>query len=167
MTHRDNITAILECYFTGFKKEIIDSACNRILEQEPCEDAISRQAVLDLAKKGVLVSNGNYKSVCKAINELPSVNLMPCEDAISREMALKECHDIVVDGERYRVIQEETLLGLPSVKPQEPKTGYWIETETDDPYWYRCSRCNRRIDDRENYCPNCGCCMFEPQKSEE
>jgi hypothetical protein len=33
MTHRENITAILECYFAGFKKEIIDSACNRILEQ--------------------------------------------------------------------------------------------------------------------------------------
>jgi hypothetical protein len=42
--------------------------------QEPCGDAISRQAVLDLAKKGILVSNGNYKSVCKAIYELPSVN---------------------------------------------------------------------------------------------
>jgi len=35
MTYKENITAILECYFAGFKKEIIDSACNRILEQEP------------------------------------------------------------------------------------------------------------------------------------
>lgn len=35
MTNKENITAILECYFAGFKKEIIDSACNRILEQEP------------------------------------------------------------------------------------------------------------------------------------
>lgn len=35
MTYKENITAILECYFTGFKEEIIDSACNRILEQEP------------------------------------------------------------------------------------------------------------------------------------
>ena len=46
---------------------------------EPCKDAIRRQAVLDLAKKGVLVSNGNYKSVCKAINELPSVT-PTCEE---------------------------------------------------------------------------------------
>ena len=37
MTYKENITAILECYFTGFKKEIIDSACNRILEVESCE----------------------------------------------------------------------------------------------------------------------------------
>lgn len=35
MTYKENIRAILECYFTGFKDEIIDSACNRILEQEP------------------------------------------------------------------------------------------------------------------------------------
>ena len=40
MTHNENITAILECYFTGFKKEIIDSACNRILEQDPKTDVL-------------------------------------------------------------------------------------------------------------------------------
>lgn len=34
MTYKQNITAILECYFAGFKEEIIDSACNRILEQK-------------------------------------------------------------------------------------------------------------------------------------
>lgn len=36
-------------------------------------DCISRQAVLGLAEKGILVGNHNYKSVCNAINELPSV----------------------------------------------------------------------------------------------
>ena len=41
--------------------------------QEPCGDTISRQAVLDLAEKGILVGNHNYKSVCNAINDLPSV----------------------------------------------------------------------------------------------
>lgn len=35
MTYKENIRAILECHFTGFKEDIIDSACNRILEQEP------------------------------------------------------------------------------------------------------------------------------------
>ena len=42
MTTEQNIRAILECNFAGFKEEIIDSACNRILEQEPktghCKD---------------------------------------------------------------------------------------------------------------------------------
>lgn len=50
----------------------------------------------------------------------------PCDDAISREAALKECHDIVVDGDRYRVVQEETLVALPSVTPSRRK-GHWIE----------------------------------------
>ena len=40
MTYKENIKAILECYFTGFKDEIIESACNRILEQEPILDNI-------------------------------------------------------------------------------------------------------------------------------
>lgn len=47
---------------------------NILIGEKPCEDAISRQAVLDLAKKGVLISNDSYKSVCRVINDLPSVN---------------------------------------------------------------------------------------------
>lgn len=62
MTYKENITAILECYFTGFKKEIIDSACNRILEQEPCGDAISRQAVKDWFCT-------NYCSECETLHD--------------------------------------------------------------------------------------------------
>lgn len=39
--------------------------------KQPCDDTISRGAVLDLARKGVLVSNDNFESVCKAINDIP------------------------------------------------------------------------------------------------
>lgn len=35
MTYKENIKAILECCFAGFKQEIIEAACNRILELEP------------------------------------------------------------------------------------------------------------------------------------
>ena len=34
MTYKENIRAILECYFTGSKEEIINSACNHICNQE-------------------------------------------------------------------------------------------------------------------------------------
>ena len=44
------------------------------IDQQPCGDLISRQAVLDLAESGKLVSNGNYKSVVDAINEIPAVD---------------------------------------------------------------------------------------------
>lgn len=69
--------AINKWVIPSIKNTWNEKKCDEIikaLEQVSCENAISRQAVLDLAKKGVLVSNGNYKSVCKAINELPPVN---------------------------------------------------------------------------------------------
>ena len=113
------------------------SMIRKEVEELPCDgcctahsgyeaDAISRQDVLDLAKKGVLVSNGNYKSVCKAINELPSVNPQPCEDAISREDAL-----MCLTGEIKETDTIETIIArfvrrirkLPSVN--STKTG-WI-----------------------------------------
>lgn len=43
----------------------------KALKQKTYEDTISRGAVLDLARKGVLVSNDNFESVCKAINDIP------------------------------------------------------------------------------------------------
>ena len=50
------------------------------IDQQSCIDCVSRQAVLDLAKSGKLVSNGNYKSVCDAINGLSSVEPETRED---------------------------------------------------------------------------------------
>ena len=74
MTYKENITAILECYFTGFKKEIIDSACNRILEQEPSR------------KKGKWIEIDDYPneeyecSICGRIVEVTSANIKPEEE---------------------------------------------------------------------------------------
>ena len=116
------------------------------------EETIYRQDVLDLAKKGVLISNGSYKSVCKAINELPSVNPQPCE----------EC--------------EHKLRG-----EVEQKTGYWVGADgkpshlkdgmTTKSVW--CSLCGKWLTASDEYscfgkfCPNCGAKMVEPQESED
>ena len=110
-----------------------DDITETIPPLEPSGDLISREAVLDLAKKGVLVSNRNYESVCKAITELPPV------------------------------------------KPQEPKTGHWIEENHDEYEIWICSECGAytELDMSEEYgcgwkfCPMCGAKMFEPQESED
>lgn len=40
-----------------------------------CKDCVYRNDILDLARKGVIVGNRNYKSVCNAINDLPPVRV--------------------------------------------------------------------------------------------
>ena len=55
------------------KEELKQILLNSVQKQQPCKDCVSRGSVLDIAKKGVLISNGSYESVRKAINELPPV----------------------------------------------------------------------------------------------
>jgi hypothetical protein len=82
-------------------------------------EVIRRQDVLDLAKKGVLVSNGNYESVCKAINEIPPANpIESCKDAIDRAEAIK-----VASGYCHPANVAKELAKLPPVTPQ-PKIGH-------------------------------------------
>lgn len=64
---------------------------------------------------------------------------------------------------------------------QTIKTGHWKSfthsayhgiDDDGEPIWrevkvYHCNLCNRRTVIKENYCPNCGCRMVEPQESEE
>lgn len=65
MTLKENIKAILECYFTGFKDEIIESACNRILEQEQWEERLDeiRTKIEQKARPNELGGRGNGKSI--------------------------------------------------------------------------------------------------------
>ena len=47
----------------------------------------------------------------------------------------------------------------------EPKTGY---REYNDIYdHYLCGNCKTVVMDYDNFCPNCGCRMVEPQESED
>ena len=55
----------------GLKEE---EAAKIVSEAKQKRELVRRADVLELAEKGVLISNGNYKSVCSAINEIPAVN---------------------------------------------------------------------------------------------
>lgn len=51
-------------------------------------------------------------------------------ELIDRGQALNECYNITVDGERFKVVQYETLLGVPTIieadaeSDEEPKTDW-------------------------------------------
>lgn len=75
----------------------------------------------------------------------------PCEDAISREYLFKVLDDFC-GHDRTATITLDTLADIvydmPSVKPQEPKTGHWIladeqnkEDVENDNYRFICSEC--------------------------
>lgn len=94
-----------------------------------------------------------------------------CENTISRQAAL-DCltatglkkFDFILDA-------RNKIKNLQPVIPY-PKTGYWIRVKyMDDIRYnstsYKCNRCGRVVDFEENFCPDCGVRMIEPQESEK
>ena len=88
-------------------------------------------------------------------------------DCISRQSVI----DLMMQkwGENFSgdsAMQEsiDAIRVMPSVTPQEPKTGHWILRNSFlEP---KCSECNYESE-RYNFCPNCGAKMVEPQESED
>ena len=129
--------------------DIAKSVILKALEQEPCEDAISRQAVLD-------AMSDTWKHICHvARRRKPTKG----EEAVYSDMV-------------------GTIKQLPSVNPQESKTGQWINIEDRTDWYdtsYKCSCCGREIitpyDFKNNlysdypYC-HCGARMVGSQESE-
>ena len=93
-------------------------------------------------------------------------------DCISKAKAIEEadklCLETGYDNEKVIKMLEE----LPSVTPQEPKTGHWIPTgyygyADGNPVWeiWECSECGYEHNGEEDtltaYCPDCGANMVE------
>ena len=160
------------------KKEALEMAI-KALEQDPCEDAISRQAVLNALyalcdtgeslKENPWRDNPHIDAVIETIEELPPVAHQPCEDCISKTEVIKsidEREDVngKVDAESVRT----DIALMPPVTPQ-PKTGHWIVDRDDSRRWdkvrFSCSECGSwQTYGKTDYCPNCGTKMVEPQE---
>ena len=92
-------------------------------------------------------------------------------DVINRQAVLDEIDDTNRRGGFGCKLSYTRCRGhieqLPSVNPQEPKTGHW------DSRTCKCSECGYQITFSEyaerkyKYCPNCGAKMVEPQESED
>jgi len=175
MTYKENIKAILECCFTGFKEEIIDSACNRILEQEPCEDEYIKipKKALKYRTAGMIAYNAEWlKNHFDIERAVICGAQQPSDDAISRQAVLDMMQMRMSGKELYKAVYD-----LPPVNPQ-PKMGRWIYGEdnlgTGRDGWY-CNQCghfefwNYSSDMKSaklnlpNPCPDCGAKMVETQ----
>lgn len=130
-----NIVIYFETHFAK-SKEAKEDAANiiEVLEQESCEDAVSRQSV-----KEQMIYYG-FLAPDMTVTEF-----------------VEDC--------------------LPSVNPQESKTGHWEQYGNSWEDKFKCSECGKEqpkilcgeqiIGHWSDYCPHCGAKMIEPQESEE
>ena len=157
---REEAKAWLEHHFDpmpdGTKQSEAVSLAIKALEQEPCEDAISRHEVLDL------LEDTNNGWIINEVLQLPSVN--PQETVTEFADRCREC------GAKYGKLLR-----------QKSKTGHWILNDNQGVQavgylTYHCSECGREISSKYHgkisllkeypYC-HCGARMIEPQESEE
>ena len=155
---REEAKAWLEHHFDpmpdGTKQSEAVSLAIKALEQEPCEDAISRHEVLDL------LEDTNNGWIINEVLQLPSVN--PQETVTEFADRCREC------GAKYGKLLR-----------QKSKTGHWSRKTKVDAYdiagvktWgikCQCDRCSFTTIVVEDfgyykYCPNCGAKMVEPQE---
>ena len=145
----------------------------KALEQQPCEDAISRQALLQKCVYApiapILKSDSvHYEDVVFAkdiINAEPSISI--CTDAISRQAVLDLIEHYNSDGlgsvfygYEEGVKFADAVNKLPPVSTE--KTGRWITTRTfmhDGEYYCSKCKCDSPRNERWDYCPNCGARM--------
>jgi len=124
----------------GKDLEALDLAI-KALDQEACEDAISRDELL----KAIDTWD---KFGCDA-----DTKLVPYQD---HYIPYIHYDDVV----KY-------IKGMPSVTPK-PKSGHWQKISADKysehaAYYFRCSECGKDIIGEHNYCANCGCRMMEKE----
>lgn len=110
---------------------------------------------------------GDICLVGKWLCQLPTVAIPssePCEDAISRQAVLeKAVYTETEEGWGGYTIDIDYIKSLPSIKPQEPKTGHWILDDSDNSI--TCDKCgcliyaNDIIHGEAHYCPMCGADM--------
>ena len=133
-----------DCLYKAFDTAI------KALEQQPCEDCISRQATIN--------------ALWEALHEYE--NKIEKQFIDSEELNVADWIQHRVFVQNMSDIDRQTVLSVPSVTPQ-PKRGKWIPHIVNDKYESIdrdvCSECHtcfygERTGDWK-YCPNCGAKM--------
>ena len=98
------------------------------------------------------------------------------DDLISRRTIKHAIYDVCLRENNIDIFKKllDRINELPSVTPQEPKTGQWIEKDGfDGDVYYDCSECGESWvtiegtpwDNAWDYCPSCGARMAESEEA--
>ena len=126
--------------------EVNKAICNNLkaLEQQPCEDCISREEA--------------KKLIQGKIDDIPK----------NKDGTYGSMFGQYVNG---LYCAKTAISYMPSVVPQT-KRGKWIETKDDCnginfyDFSFECSKCGKERSFKSNYCPNCGADMRESEDKE-
>ena len=125
-------------------------------------DELIRREEAKAAIRKMFLSLADRVEINSVLNELPSVSTEKTDaykqgwyDAITT--ALKETHSVHTEEGHFRVVQEETLIGVGMAYEHvsTEKTGRWIDTGSGQ----KCSNCHEiqcGYDNHRLYCANCG-----------
>jgi hypothetical protein len=86
------------------------------ISQEPCDDTVSRQAVIEMAYDMSEIDGEHFTEPCMVVDvediqKLPSVNPIPCLDAISREAVDKRLVELL-SGDLYNEEMRDKIVKL-------------------------------------------------------
>lgn len=175
---REEASSVLDDYdvnFDGHTAEEIAEAFDvafRALEQEPCEDCISRMPSIPKEWQDV------FKDVDEFIEYIwDRVDTSDFEDGYTSPVTNAESNEWfkVTASEKREQLYELFVemierKNMPSVTPQNPRKGHWevvSDGYSDNAYICECSECKDTVwvykdaDRKWNYCPNCGADMRE------
>jgi DNA-directed RNA polymerase subunit RPC12/RpoP len=114
-------------------------------EQEPCDDAISREAVCNIVNDiRDCISVEGYWAILERLKKLPPVT-QKSETVTEFADRCREC------GARYGKLLKQ-------------KSGKWIYQEGYVPYKWKCNQCSAEFKTDFNFCPNCGAKMESEDK---
>ena len=130
--------------------------------------------------KSIIYKATENKEIQADLRKLESLQKESCEDAISRKELLKaiDTWDKFGCDADTKLVQYQNhyipyihyddvvncIKGMPSVNPQEQKTGHWIRVTDKTDHWvWECDNCGWQQRFNTTYCPDCGCCMVESE----
>ena len=166
MTYRDAVYNALQGKCIPYRKatliklyELLD-----VIESQESDDAISRQAVIELIE-GWWLGHTKEDHLSTEIKSLPSVS-----SVINPYTCPYYEPDEMYDPET----EEEYDWGHCVYKPFEQKKGRWIEvtdeeTLTTRTYHYECSECGSHLKavEKTRYCSECGALLLVDAKMQE
>ena len=130
----------------------------KALEREQCEDAISRQAVIDIVSHECDEWKGLAKEIVKQFNELPSVQ--------PKYNTSEWCHDCSeYDHDKHCCPRYNKVIRNAVEEIKQPKT-HWISYWDEEArcYVYKCPECGNKQPFDTKCCWECGTRLIEPQE---